>query len=169
MPAGATYEPIATSTLGTAAAEILFSSIPSTYTDLRVVWTARTATSDFPILRINSDTGTNYSYTVLYGNGTTAASSRGNSTATCYLGIDVAMPTAANTFCLVTIDLFNYAGSTNKTFLSVYSNDRNGSGEVNRTVGLWRSTSAINALSLRTTGVNLAAGSTATLYGIKAA
>lgn len=169
MPAGATYEPIATSTLASAAASIDFSSIPSTYTDLRIVWTARTATSDFPILRINSDTGTNYSYTILYGNGTTAASTRGSSTATCYLGADVAMPTAASTFCLVTIDFFNYAGSTNKTFLSVYADDRNGSGEVNRTVGLWRSTSAINAISLRTTGVQLAAGSTATLYGIKAA
>jgi hypothetical protein len=169
MPAGATYEPIATTTLGTAASEIAFSSIPSTYTDLRVVWTARVASTDFPILRINSDTGTNYSNTILYGNGTSAASTRASSTATLYLGADIGIPTATNTFCLITIDFFNYAGSTNKTFLSVYSNDRNGSGEVNRAVGLWRSTSAINALSLRTTGVNLAVGSTATLYGIKAA
>jgi hypothetical protein len=35
MPA--TYEPIATTTLGTAAAFITFSSIPATYTDLRLV------------------------------------------------------------------------------------------------------------------------------------
>lgn len=161
-----TYDRIATTTLGSAAASIDFTSISSAYTHLRVIWMARTASSDFPILRINGDTGTNYSNTILYGNGTSATSSRSTSTTTLYLGADIAMPTAADTFCLLTIDFFNYAGSTNKTFLSVYSNDRNGSGEVNRAVGLWRSTSAITSLSLRTTGVNLAAGSKASLYGI---
>ena len=39
MPA--TYEPIATTTLGSAATNITFSSIPATYTDLRLVLVAR--------------------------------------------------------------------------------------------------------------------------------
>jgi hypothetical protein len=170
MPAGATYEPIATSTLGAAAASIDFSSLSASYTDLRIVWTARTSASDFPTIRLNSDTGTNYGYVILYGNGTAAGSSQANNTATPYLGADISLPTATNTFCVITIDLLSYAGNNYKTMLVSYSNDKNGSGEVNRTVSVWKSTSTVNAISLRTTsGNNLTAGCTATLYGIKAA
>ena len=42
MAAGATYEPIATQTLASAAASITFSSIAATYTDLRLVLTCTT-------------------------------------------------------------------------------------------------------------------------------
>jgi hypothetical protein len=167
MPAGATYEPLATTTLGTAAASITFSSISSSYTDLRVIWTASAAGSEFPTLRFNGDTGTNYSSTRLYGNGTSAASARSSTQTEIAIASDIAMPTSSSTFCLITIDIFSYAGSTNKTCLSVYSNDRNGSGEVARNVGLWRTTSAINSITLKTRdGTNMAIGTTATLYGI---
>jgi len=64
-----TYEPIATTTLSTATASVTFSSISGTYTDLRLVIFALGATSDYPYVEINSDTGTNYSKTVLYENG----------------------------------------------------------------------------------------------------
>ena len=170
MPAGATYEPLATTTLSTGAANIDFTSISGSYTDLKIVWLAQNANSEFPSLRINGDTGTNYSRTVLYGNGASAASSRQTSQTQINMGADVAIPTSGNTFCMIMIDIFSYAGSTNKTVLFNYTNDRNGSGEVNRGVGLWRSTSAITSISLKSRdGTNFAIGTTATLYGIKAA
>ena len=57
-----TYEPIATNTLGSAAANITFSSIPATYTDLRVVVVALTTNNNWNIeLRLNSDSSTLYS------------------------------------------------------------------------------------------------------------
>ena len=62
-----------------------------------------------------------------------------------------------------------YAGSTYKTMLTMDSNDLNGSGSVETTVGLWRSTAAINTITLSANADTFAAGTTATLYGIKAA
>ena len=75
MPA--TYEKIATTTLGSAAADITFSSIASSWTDIRLVFTG-TSSVDYSNLfcRLNSDTGTNYSLTRLSGDGSTAASAQ---------------------------------------------------------------------------------------------
>ena len=163
MPA--TYEPIATTTLGSTSATITFSSIPATYTDLRlVIVPLGTATANL-FFTYNNDTGTNYSQTTLSGNGTTAASasatSRGNLYLTYVTNIQTATPT------LRTIDIFSYAGSTFKTALTTENSDLNGSGSVARTVGLWSSTSAINRLDIFVSGTTMAAGTTATLYGIK--
>jgi hypothetical protein len=165
MPA--TYEPIATTTLGSAASVITFSSIASSWTDLRLVLTATMASSGGAIyLQFNSDTGSNYSSTSLEGRGTTANSQRlSNRTKIELEGFWFAA--ATTTPFLQTLDIFSYAGSTNKTVLTTASNDQNGSGEVLRTVGLWRDTSAINRIDITAGSPNFAIGTTATLYGIK--
>jgi hypothetical protein len=82
MPAGNTYEAIATQTLGSAAASVTFSSIPSTYTDLVLVCNFETSSNAIAgvYIQFNGDTSTNYSSTNLIGNGSTAESSRQNST-----------------------------------------------------------------------------------------
>lgn len=162
MPA--TYEPIATTTLGSAAAEITFSSIGSTYTDLRVSFVTASGTSaNTAYIRFNGDTATNYSRTSIYGNGTSALS---NQTSTANR---IALPTVllASTPEFISCDVFSYAGSTYKTCLATQNSDANGSGTVNYLVGLWRSTSAITSLTLGNNGGTFATGTTATLYGIK--
>ncbi|NDD85580.1 hypothetical protein EBZ38_15065 [bacterium] len=162
MPA--TYEPIATTTLGSAASSITFNSIPGTYTDLRLVFTGKSAGGSNTLrLRFNSDSGTNYSRTSLTGSGSSATSAQNSSTDNAFIG-------AVNTLQMMcNVDIFSYAGSTNKTLLSELSLDQNGSGEVRRTVCLWRSTSVITAIELYLSAANFDAGATATLYGIKAA
>jgi len=52
-----TYEPIATTTLGSNQTTITFSSIPSTYTDLVIVSNMGTTTASYPFIRFNGDTG----------------------------------------------------------------------------------------------------------------
>ena len=163
MPA--TYEPIATTTLGSAASSITFSSISSAYTDLRLVLVGTTATSGAIYLQFNSDTGSNYSSTSLEGRGTTANSQRLSNRTKIELEGYWFANTSTTPF-LQTVDVFSYAGSTNKTVLTTASNDQNGSGEVLRTVGLWRSTSAITRIDIVAGTPNLATGTTATLYGI---
>jgi len=159
-----TYEPIATTTLSSAAASITFSSISSAYTDLRVVVNAiGTATGD-PWFRLNANFATNYSYTEIGGNGATASSySVANDTK---LYINLIAGGIFTTPTMYTIDLFSYAGSTNKTSLITASQDKNGSGSVGRSVGLWRNTAAITQIQLRVDSTTYAAGTTATLYGI---
>lgn len=160
MPA--TYEAISTTTLGSAATSITFSSIPGTYTDLRVVLTLKPASGTRPYLQFNSDTGNNYSRTALYGDGTAADTLRSSNVANISI-----TPADSSQVSLWTYDILSYAGSTNKTVLGTTSQDENGSGYVSRAVGLWRNTSAITTIYLYSTVSNsFASGTTATLYGI---
>ena len=167
MPA--TYEKIQSYTLGSAAASIDFTSIPATYTDLRIVWVYQSVTaSNYPYLRYNSDTGNNYGFVFLYADGATAASTGNPSNSGAYLVGNAAASTSQ--WQMNTIDVFSYAGSTYKTLLNTYSGDVGGSGTASAGVNLWLSTAAITSIKLlMSAGGNIASGSTATLYGIKAA
>ena len=162
MPA--TYEKIATTTLGSAAADITFSGISSAFTDLKLVLTG-TATSLCNLaMRFNTDTATNYSTTYIYGDGTSATSGRRTS-ATRFIFTDSTNwdTTIPNFF---TCDIFSYAGSTFKTCLASLSQDLNGSGSIENIVALYRSTSAITTIELLPLGTTFKTGTTATIYGI---
>lgn len=168
MPAGATYEPIATTTLTSDQSTITLSSISSSYTDLRVVIRAVATNGCYIVTRYNGDTGSNYSTTQLYGNGTSALSTRGSNNTFCWNLYQSWLDGTNPALCV--IDIFNYSGSTYKTALTVASNDKNGSGTVERNVSLWRSTSAINSIEFSTdSGGSYKTGTMVTLYGIKAA
>jgi hypothetical protein len=169
MPA--TYEPIATTTLGSNASSITFTSIASTWTDIKLIAVLKGAgTSPTFRARVNSSTTTIYSHTAIDGNGTSATSSRG--TGLDYIATGGTTISATNPE-FYELDFFSYAGSTNKTMLVGRSADYNGSGDVERYVNLWRSTTAISSIQLYANLFNasglFATGSTATLYGIKAA
>jgi len=160
-----TYEPLATQTLGSTASQITFSSIPATYTDLVVVVNASLTTGSANMnLNFNNDTSALYSATWVGGNGTSALSSRntGNTLmVTTYYGT---LQTTIGTFIL---NVMNYANTTtNKTLLARMNNTIDGT---SATAGLYRSTSAINRIDLITGSSTFTAGSTFTLYGIKAA
>jgi hypothetical protein len=158
MPA--TYEPIATTTLGSAAASITFSSIPATYTDLRVVLLNTTSAGADVYMTFNNDTATNYSLTNIVAAGAAVSSDRYAAlTAHNVLYTSTTVPTMG------IIDIFSYAGSTNKTMMFNASSDFNGSGYVIRGVGLWRNTAAITSIKLDASDFSI--GTTATLYGIK--
>ena len=169
MAAGATYEPIASTTLGSTSTSITFSSIPATYTDLKIILVGiYTDAGEQLSMQFNGITTTTYSRTYLSGNGTTATSGSNNFANYFYLhpgaGIQV-----ANGRSFTDINIFSYAGSTNKTCLISDSQDNNdGSGWKASIVGLWRSTAAITSVKLYPANT-FAIGTTATLYGIKSA
>ena len=167
--ATATYDKIATTTLGSAASSITFSSIAASWTDLRLVFAPIGSVAGNSIrMQLNGDTASNYSETFLYADGTTAAST--NNTSVTFLTVGVG---GTSTFPkLKTLDFFSYAGSTYKTLLLTSSDDQNAAGsDVSRHVQMWRNTAAITSINLYLSGVSqtYAAGTTATLYGIKAA
>ena len=163
-----TYVALQTVTVSGSASSITFSSIPSTYTDLRLVWVGTNSVADVNFFsRLNGDTATNYSYTRLYGDGSAAGSSSGSNQSFILpaqvSGISSTIPE------MYTMDFFSYAGSTYKTILCTGSENRNGSGSVVQSVNLWRSTSAITTILLYPSSGNFNAGTTATIYGIQAA
>ena len=165
--ATATYDLIASQTLGSAASSITFSSIAASWTDLRLILTGQGTSTINVLLTFNGDTGSNYSDTYLQGNGTAVIGGRSPlSYQSIYLTEEISwsgtVPT--NLIC----DIFSYAGSTYKTSLSAVSGDYNGSGFSTRFVGLWMSTSAITSITI-TAAPNWASGTTAQLYGIKSA
>ena len=166
-----TYEPIATTTLGSAQNSITFGSggtIPQTYTDLILVFNGGISGYDYIYTQVGNgsiDTGSNYSGTILLGDGSGASSSRhsnGNYWQT--FGWAIGILNDANGF----IHFQNYSNTT--TYKTIINRTNTAAYGTSAYVGLWRSTSAIN--TIRLTGVNsrnINAGSTCTLYGIKAA
>jgi hypothetical protein len=157
-----TYEPIATTTLGSATNSVTFSSIAGTYTDLLVIVAGTTGTLSGVNVQFNSDTGTNYSRTIIYGTGSTAASGRSSSTN------QIGSGTIATSQSICRINVMNYANST--TYKTTLSRSDAASDELLSVVGLWRSTSAITAIKVAADpATTFSTGSTFTLYGIKAA
>jgi hypothetical protein len=174
MPAGKTYTPLATTTLSSAAASVTFSSISGSYTDLILVVNALGATSTtFPWMRFNSVSTNTYSDTVLYGNGTSAGSTRRTAQSRGYFAENIQMGTTWTSNSIVHI--MNYSNSTTyKTYLARNNNPESGTYVgTEAIVGLWQSTAAITSITIGTASVgtdyNFASGSTFTLYGILAA
>ena len=166
MPA--TYEPIATTTLGSNAAEIEFTGIPSTYTDLKVVMQFAPTTTMYLVGRFNNDGALAYSETTLYGQGSGSPISTNHSAYTIWQ-IEPFTFSSGNTY-LFTMDIYDYARSgVAKAFSQTVAADQNGSGYIYYSVGYWNRTSVINSLKMyyQIDGINyFAAGTTATVYGI---
>ena len=155
----ATYEPIASTVLSTSAASYEFTSIPGTFTDLILVATPIINVNQEPAVRFNSDSGSNYSRTLLQGNGTAASSGRN-------ANLTWALPVGNGTDFILHIQSYSntnvYKTCLSSSWISV--------GSVTRGVQLWRSTSAITSIWIGGDRAgSWAAGSTFSLYGIKAA
>ena len=159
----ATYTPIASITLGAATSSVTFNSIPQTYTDLILIYNGTSGIVNLPV-RFNSDTGSNYSYTRMYGDGSGAASDReSNLTFAVY-----AIGSSERTFA--TIHINNYSNTTtNKTLLG--RGGYTGTGYVSVFASMWRNTAAITSIILyghSNFSTNFSVGSTFNLYGILA-
>lgn len=163
-----TYTPITNNTLSSSASTVTFSSISNTYTDLiLIVQPIASAGVDLE-LRFNGDSGTNYSCSQLTGTG--SAVTYGAFTNAAQMRLDKFGYVNTSIGTMDVIHIMNYANtSVNKTVLSRTGNASQGTDIV---VGMWRSTAAITSIVLYPgvgTGATFSAGSTFTLYGIKAA
>ena len=163
-----TYEPIATTVLNGSASNLTISNIPSTYTDLRIVFSGKSVSLNAFYLRFNNDTSSNYSYVYFYSSGTgLSASYGGNETA---ILMDAVLANKTDQFFTYELDVLNYTGSANKNILHKYSASYNttGGGAVTRYVNGWRNSSAISSITItRANGdSNIAAGSRLTVWGI---
>lgn len=161
---------LANLTLGSAASSVTFGSIPtgSTYRDLRLVISyAMTSNTDSVYLRVNGDSGSNYSVVYMAGNGSSASSGssspRGEIPNQWLVG---GVTTSGGN--LTTYDLLDYqATDKHKSFLIRANTAAN---EVGAMAARWASTSAISSIVLTTAlASTFAAGSTFSLYGVVSA
>ena len=163
MSAGSTYAPIATYT-GSGTTSITFSSIPSTYTDLILVMNGTASSATNTYVRFNGDTGSNYSVTNLSGNGTSAASSRNAN----YTALQDYFGYYDTTGGVSIMQVMNYSNTTTyKTAFARYNYTTN---LAQAGIGLWRSTAAINSITVLTSNTaTFPSSTTFTLYGIASA
>ena len=153
-----TYEPIATTTLGSGTASVSFTSIPSTYTDLFLTIGGAASSAQGMFLYFNNDTAANYSRTLVYGDGSSALSSRSSDHKVLEIG------TAIST---ITANVMNYSNAT--TYKTTLTRGGSAANLTIAQVGLWRNTTAINRIDVTTGTGTMNTGTVLTIYGIKAA
>ena len=178
------YESIATVTVGAGgSSSVSFSSIPSTYKHLQIRAIARvTTTGDYAYGNIqvgngSVDTGSNYSWHVLLGEGVNASASANASQTNIRFGAVIpSNEMISNNFGRAIIDVLDYADTNKyKTFRTLYGQDNNGTGSLSNAQkgvialasGNWRSTSAINTITLAPSSDSWAQYSSFALYGVK--
>jgi hypothetical protein len=163
------FEAIATVTVGSGgAANIEFTSIPQTYTDLLVKASVRDArTGDIfsnLLIRFNGSSS-NLSSRRLFGNGTGASAATSSSIVTVLNG----PLSTSNTFSSGEFYIPNYTSANNKSVSTDIVTENNATESYQElNAGLWSDSSAITSITLLSNySVNLVQYSTATLYGIK--
>ena len=167
MPA--TYTLISSTTLTTAQATVVFSSIPQTYTDLEFRLSVRgTSSATIRNTRFTVNGTNTVSYTLLQGTNGTASSSRATAQTSIQSGTTSAATATADTFSSHSIYIPNYAGSTTKP-MSVYSAMENNSATdfyLETYAILQNQTTAITDITFAISANNYAIGSSFYLYGI---
>ena len=162
-----TFIKLSTVTVGASGASTIeFTSIPQTFTDLKLVVSLRTTTvgAEAVLIQFNGLT-TNLSGRRLYGDGQ-------NPTSDTLTNIRFAINTAsetANVFSNGEFYIPNYTSANNKSLSIDGVSENNATAAIQSLVaGLWSSTAAITSIKLLgNASGNFVQYSTATLYGIK--
>jgi len=166
-----TYTLLETITVGAAeAASVTFNSIPQTgYTDLVIKASTRgTVAEDSYSLRFNNDSGSNYPYCRLLGDGSAASSNSGTTTAAPF-GRQSESGYTANTFGNSEFYIPNYTSSNYKSISADSVNENNAtSARAQLGAGLWNSTAAITSINIFPGSGAFAQYSTFSLYGVSA-
>ena len=171
------YESIASATGTGSSGTITFSSIPATYKHLQIRMIGKITGTGFYrddlYLRLNGDTGANYSRHQLQGEGTTASAGGAASATYIDCGRIVSSDSAiSNVMFAAIIDIQNYDSTTiNKTvriFSGADANLADSSFRIWLGSGAWLNTSAVNSITLRpASSESFTTTTSVALYGIK--
>ena len=159
-----TYTKIASSTLSSIASTITFSSV-SGYTDLVILFQYRGEEAANVYLRFNGDTGNNYAGSMFSGD-SSAANGSVSTSANAIATITWTGASANLEWVHGIININNYSSSS--MWKPVISRVGTAYKETTIGGGVWKSTSPITSIELRSGGPNWSVGSTFTLYGILA-
>jgi hypothetical protein len=168
------FESIATFTGNGSASTYTFSSIPGTYKALQIRMTAFAGGSSggfYVGLRANGDSTSIYTTYYMTGNGTAVSASQSASTTSIITDVNggLGLAAGANTPDVTVIDISDYASTSKRKTFGIFSGqEKNGTGGLSLTAGLFDSTSAITSLTLFNQGSQVfSSGTSIALYGIK--
>jgi hypothetical protein len=162
-----TFVKIQTFTLTGTQANIEFTSIPQTYTDLKMVYSLRSNDTNanggnFFYFQFNGAGFTGLTTRILGGNG----SSTNSGTGSLYAFMNPSDFTAS-VFSNGEFYMPNYTSATNKSYSIDSANENNATSNINAGAGLWSNTAAVTSIKLAPYSGSFVQYSTATLYGIK--
>jgi hypothetical protein len=163
------YELISTS-FGTGSSDTVtfnVSGLGSTYRHLQLRVTGQTLLGDTGLnLRFNSDTASNYSYHILYGNGSSVLSTGLANQSFVYSGRTAFSSNSSAGASVIDI-LDAFSTSKNKTVRSLYGTTA--TNEIGLASGAWRNTAAITSITLYAAfaTANFTTASRFSLYGIR--
>lgn len=156
--------PIATITLQSAISEVVFSGIPATYRDIILIYNGTVSSTAVPAIRLNSDTGSNYSFVSMLGYGSNQRLSQSGSDTLISLKANSGTSGAAY---VGQMHLFDYSATDkHKTALT-----RLGSGQVSTAdiaeagARRWANNAAVTSITIFTSAGSMNAGSTISVYG----
>jgi hypothetical protein len=164
-----TYELIGKSILGSNQSSVTFTAIPSTFTDLKVVVSARTQSiyeSDNAFVTFNGSSS-GYSERTLQNINGTLYSFSASSAYINWACVTTAAAATANTFGNSEFYIPNYTSSNNKSVSADGTQEMNGTPTVLAlTAALWSNSAAITSITLTPQNPNFVTGSSFYLYGI---
>ena len=153
-----TYTPIATQTLVSNTATITFNSLSNSYRDLILVMSYEMTASTSPIIRVNSDSASNYSTINILGSGSPISQTQQRTSFLCH------SDNSSIDYPITHMSHFMDYSTTNKhkPVITRVARDQNW---VELIAQNWASTSAINSITIQT-AEQFKAGSTFTIYGV---
>lgn len=173
----AAYELISTTVLGSGQSSVTFSGLGTSgaaYKHLQLRYVARTdhTGTQSAFVRLNGDSGANYAYHSLEGNGGSVVSSATSSAtaAFMYLGGLPGNNSTTGIFEGSIMDILDFSSTTkNKTLRNMNGTMGNVVSNIRLTSGLWMNTAAITSIVISPQSANFIAGSRFSLYGLRGA
>lgn len=168
------YESIASVTADGSSQFVYFTSIPSTYKHLQIRGIAKNSSGsgdDNLYLRFNGDTGNNYAWHYLTGNGSSASAGAVAPWGVTAIGkIPAGSGYSSDYAASSIVDIIDYASTSKyKTWRGFNGNDTNDTnGSIWLTSAVWMNTAAINEIQIGCSNT-FTNKTTFALYGIKGA
>jgi hypothetical protein len=164
------FDLLETTTLTSSASSVTFSGLDaySGYKHLQIRMVVQSNNGATMWMRINADSGTNYSTHYLSGQGSSVSSSSFTGSDLIYItpGGAVSAAVNANAFTANVMDILDFSSANkNTTIRSLFGNDINP--RITFLSGLWNSTSAVTSLELSSYATGFSIGSRFSLYGVK--
>lgn len=146
-------------------ASVVISSISGSYIDLYLVITNRVqATANkAAVIRLNGDSGTNYTTSTTYGNDSAAGIATPDQT---FIRTAGDAQISGTSFSIETIKLYNYANTSIHKICDINSYNSATSATIRNSIGFYKSASAITSITITTESGNLTSGNYV-LYGVK--